>query len=130
MTVIEAINKVDSLKPNTYSEPEKIGWLSSADLIIKHRVLDSHELNDGETAITDDDLDYASADAGREKDLILPMPYDEAYIHYLSAQIDYWNHEIPKYNNSMAMFNSVLNAFANEWNRTHMPKGVHKFKYF
>ena len=35
MTLIEVINKVDTVKPNGYSEQEKIGWLSTLDGIVK-----------------------------------------------------------------------------------------------
>ena len=130
MTVQEAIDKVDALKPNTYTIPEKLGWLASADLIVKHRVIDTHELNSGETEITDADIDYLANNIGSDTVLLLPKPYDDAYIHYLSSQIDYWNHEIPKYNNAMAMFNSALTSYSNEYHRSHTPKGIHKFNFF
>ena len=35
MKIIEAIQAVDTLKPNTYSELEKIQWLSKLDSTIK-----------------------------------------------------------------------------------------------
>ena len=36
MKIIEAIQAVDTLKPNTYSELEKIQWLSKLDSTIKN----------------------------------------------------------------------------------------------
>ena len=45
MTIIEAINKLDALKFNTYSQNDKVAWLSQLDLAIKRTVLDNHEGN-------------------------------------------------------------------------------------
>ena len=49
MTISEAINKIDSLKPNGYSQTDKISWLSLADGMIKNNIIDTHEI-DGEQA--------------------------------------------------------------------------------
>ena len=43
MTIIEAINKVDSLKPNGYTQSDKVGWLSVLDGAIKRSVIDTHD---------------------------------------------------------------------------------------
>ena len=53
MTIIEAINKIDALKPNNYSQGDKIGWLSTLDGIIKKEIIDTHEGADKEKAITE-----------------------------------------------------------------------------
>ena len=45
MTIIEAINKVDALKFNTYSQNDKITWLSKLDLAVKRLILDNHGNN-------------------------------------------------------------------------------------
>jgi hypothetical protein len=62
-------------------------------------------------------------------ELLVHAPHDELYLYWLEAQIDYWNGEMAKYNNSIEMFNAVYEAFANHYNRVHMPKGK-KFKFF
>ena len=43
MTVMEAINHVDAVKPNGYSQNEKIRWLSYLDGIVKKEIIDTHE---------------------------------------------------------------------------------------
>lgn len=53
MTINEAIQAVDSLKPNGYSELEKIGWLSELDGTIKAEIIDTHEGADKEEAINE-----------------------------------------------------------------------------
>ena len=43
MKIIEAIQKVDALKPNNYSQEDKIKWLSTLDGVIKREIIDTHE---------------------------------------------------------------------------------------
>ena len=43
MKIIEAIHAVDSLKPNSYSESDKVRWLSTLDGLIKANIIDTHE---------------------------------------------------------------------------------------
>ena len=42
MTIIEAINKNDLLKPNNFTQMDKIIWLSTLDGIIKKEIIDTH----------------------------------------------------------------------------------------
>ena len=43
MTIIEAINRLDELKHNTYSELNKVEWLSRLDNMVKKHIIDTHE---------------------------------------------------------------------------------------
>ena len=122
MKLIEAINQIDAVKPNGYSQADKIRWLSTLDGIIKSEVIDTHEGAYFEFNGYTDDTPLTT-------ELLIPAPYDEAYIFYLESKIDYWNGEIAKYNNSIAMYNEAYSAYERYYNRTHMPKGK-KFKYF
>jgi hypothetical protein len=123
MTIIEAINKVDELKPNSYTQLDKIRWLSNLDGTIKTEIIDTHE--DGEDVI----FTGYSEDGDTAIDLLVPAPYDILYVYWLEAQIDYANGEYSKYSNSMTMFNEAYSAFEKYYNRNHMPKGK-KFKFF
>lgn len=122
MKIIEAIQKVDALKPNNYSQEDKIKWLSTLDGTIKKEIIDTHE---GGNVIEFNGYDMSSL----ESELLIPAPYEDIYIKWLEAQIDYNNSEIGKYNNSMAMFNSACGNYERYYNRTHMPIGK-KIKYF
>lgn len=122
MKVMEAIDRTDSLKHNTYTIGEKVEWLSRLDGLVKAQIIDTHE--DGENiefnGYTEKDMD---------KDLLIPMPFDEVYIRWLEAQIDYYNGEIARYNNSMMMYQSAFDAYQRQYNQLHMPKGQ-KLKYW
>ena len=123
MKIIEAINRIDSLKHNTYSNNEKLAWLSRLDSMVKRLIIDTHE--DGE------DITFTGYDdrTDMETEMLVPAPFDEVYLKWLEAQIDYTNGEYDKYNNAIDMFNTAYEGYQNYYNRTHMPKGK-KFKFF
>lgn len=123
MTIMEALYQIDELKPNTYSQSEKIKWLSTLDGMIKSEIIDTHE--DGKA----DEFKGYGEEADLTTVLLVPYPYDDIYLRWLETQIDYSNGEYGKYNNSIAMYNTAYTAFANYYNRTHMPKGSGKFKF-
>ncbi len=117
MTIIEAINQIDSLKPNSYSQSDKVRWLSRLDGKVQKDIINTHE-GGNEIAVTKYDEQTRTS-----TELLIPHPYDEAYILWLEAQIDYANGEYAKYNNSITTFNEAYEQFERFYNRTHMPKG-------
>lgn len=124
MTVFEAIARLDVIKPNGYTDVDKIRWLSDLDGRIKTEIIDTHEGGDeipfeGYTR----DTDIANVN------LLVSAPYDDIYIKYLEAQIDYANAEFGRYNNSIVAFNSSFAAYERYYNRHHMPNET-KIKYF
>lgn len=123
MKIIEAINAIDELKHNTYSQEEKVKWLSRLDGMVKRLIIDTHDGAEGVTF-----YGYRS-DTDPETVLLVPEPFDEMYLRWLEAQIDYANGEYGKYNNSILMYQADYDAYANYYNRNHMPKGQ-KIKYF
>lgn len=123
MKILEAITKIDTLKPNTYSQTEKIKWLSTLDGTIKTEIIDTHEGGEGIV------FNGYGDDTSLDTELLVPSAYSDVYIRYLEAQIDYANAEYGKYNNAMAMYNNAYSSFERYYNRTHMPKGK-KFKFF
>ena len=123
MKIIDAINRIDSLKHNTYSQSDKVAWLSEVDCDVAKNVIATH--NGGE------DIDFTGYDdsTDTQTELLIPAPYDKVYLLWMEAWIDYYNGEYEKYNNAMAMFNTAYDGFKNYYNRTNMPKGK-KFKFF
>jgi hypothetical protein len=115
MTIMGAINHLDAVKPNGYSQVEKIRWLSQLDGVIKTEIIDTHE---GGEKITFKEYNEMTP---LTEELLVPHPYDEVYIRWLEAQIDYANGEYGKYNNSITMYNTALSAYEKYYNRTHKP---------
>ena len=123
MTIREAIAKIDALKLNTFTQSNKVAWLSAIDGIIKNEIIDTHEGGEG--------IPFNGYDDNTPTDtvLLVPAPYDDIYIRWLEAQMDYTNNEYGKYGNSMTMYNAAYSAYERYYNRNHMPLGK-SFKYF
>ena len=115
MTIMEAINWLDGLKANTYTVEDKVAWLSRLDGRIYEEIISTHV-----GCCMRSFSPYSSDDT--EEELIAEAPHDEMYIRWLEAQIDYANGEYNKYNNSITAFNAAYQAFADYYNRTHLPK--------
>ena len=123
MTISQAIERTDGLIHNTYSQEEKVQWLSMVDASVKEQVIDTHEDPPGVT------FEGYGPDTELETVLLVPEPYSDLYVRWLEAQIHYYNGEYGKYNQALAMYNAAFGAYVNHYNRTHMPKGQH-FRYF
>jgi hypothetical protein len=123
MTILEAIGRTDDLKPNNFTELDKIRWLSELEWIVKRKVIDTHE--GGENII----FNGYDETTNTEDVLIVSAPHDDIYLKWLEAKIDYHNGEYVKYNNSSVAFNNAYSEFANCYNRLHKPKQT-KLKFF
>lgn len=123
MKIIEAINKLDALKPNAYSYEDKVAWLSRVDAMIKKHIIDTHE---GAEKIS---FEGYRPDTDMQTVLLAPEPFEELYLRYLEAQVDYHNMEYDGYNQSILLFKAAYNSFERWYNRNHMPLGG-KMKYF
>ena len=115
MKIVEAISKVDALKPNTYNPEDKIEWLSTLDSRVKSQIIDAHE--GGEKVLF---RGYDST-TDQETELLVPAPYDEMYLRWLEAMIDYHNSDDSRYNNAIILFNNAYEGFKRYYTRTHMP---------
>lgn len=116
MTIREALETVDKLKPNQYDAQTKINWLSKLDGMIFKEVILTH--------IHPPDLGaFAGYDgANEETELIVPYPYGEdVYNYFLQSMIDKENGEMAKYNQSATLYNNAYKAYCNWYNRTHRP---------
>ena len=115
MTIHNAINSIDELMHNTYTQENKVTWLSRVDTMVKKLVIDTHD--GGE------DVSFSgyNEDTDLETMLLIPEPFDEAYLRWMEAQIHYHNGEYDKYNNAVVMFNTAFGAYKSEYTRNHMP---------
>lgn len=115
MTIQEAVNLVDRMKPNQYDHETKVQWLSKLDGMIFREVIATHE---GGTLTAFDGYDASDPDVV----LLVPYPYDEdVYNYFLQSQIDKENGEMAKYNQSIVLYNNAYQTFWNWYNRTYRP---------
>ena len=114
MTIIQAIGRVDEIKPNQYGNSVKIAWLSHIDGLIKERVFDNYQGEKVEFQGYNEETDIY------ETELLVPAPYDELYIHWLKAQIDLSNGETGRYNTEITLFNTYLDEYSKAYTRKHL----------
>lgn len=115
MKINEAIQRLDSLKFNTYKQDDKLDWLSRLDNMVKKQIIDTHE---GAESVS---FNEYTADTPLDTVLLVPAPYDEVYLRWMEAQIDYHNGEINSYNNAIILFNTAFNAYKEHYNSAHKP---------
>jgi hypothetical protein len=115
MTIAEAIARLDNLKFNTYSQEQKISWLSELDGRIKLKIIDTHE---GHEQIS---FSGYNQDTPKDTVLLVGSPFEDIYLRWMEAQVDYCNKEFDLYNSSITMFNAALTQLENHYNMHHMP---------
>ena len=103
MTVQQAINALDDVKPNAFSQNTKLRWLS---------VLDGRLANEVFLMAPDEvEENYNYTSANLSDNLLVGMPYDDLYIWWMQAQADLANGEYDKAQNTMAVFNQLWEQF-------------------
>lgn len=117
MTIIEAINRTDNMRPNVYDQMTKIEWLSQLDGQVK-------ALYDGYQGAERSAFQGYGPQTPMETVLLIQPPYDGIYLKWLEAQIERSNGEIERYNEAITLYNTEFQAFANAYSRSHMAKGA------
>lgn len=117
MTIQEAIDRIDMLKPNKFPDRQKVAWLSDLDGMVAKEVLMTHEG-------TPDGYVFRGYDQETPYDteLLVQAPYVDIYQHYMATQMDIANAESGKYAQDMMLFNNAWTTFGDYWTRTHMPR--------
>lgn len=123
MTLVEAIQTTDRLKPNDYSFEEKVAWLSELDGIIRREIIDVRE------GAPEEEFAGYGPETDDDTVLVVYAPYEEIYPTWLGNKIDFYNQEAALYNNSAIRYNDLLNAFRNDYNRHHSAKRV-RYNWF
>ncbi|MCI7639157.1 MAG: hypothetical protein MSS60_04945 [Clostridiales bacterium] len=118
MTVRQAIERIDSIVRNTYTNEEKVFWLSNLDAQIATFIL--------KTIPPYKEQYEQNMDSG----LLAEPPFDMMYIHWLEAQIAYANGEIERYSNAISVYQQEYDSYANYVARNTTPETVTTIKYF
>lgn len=111
MTPNKAIETVDRLKPNSYSEEDKLRWINELDGMVQRLVIQ-----------TDNVIQYSYPE-DMDRELLIPSPFEEVYALFLEAKIDYYNREYANYNNSALMFETQYSEYKKAYIREHQAKG-------
>lgn len=122
MTIIEAVNRTDHIKPNVYDQETKVHWLSQLDGDI-HSYMS--RFADGPGGVFGG---YGDGDPVCTI-LLVDTPYDGIYQRWLEAQIDLANGEYDRYNASISLFNAEYEAFCRDYARKHRPRQAGRFLF-
>ena len=119
MTIQEALDRVDIIRPNGLKKINKIAALSELDGLIRKEIIDRHYQTRDEEVPGPYEGYTEETDPATE--LLAPFPYDEIYTYWLCCKVDYQNLEMDKYNNDRLMFNNAFDTLSDYWTRTHLP---------
>lgn len=101
MTLSQAINMVDDIKPNAFSDETKTAWINEAEGLVQTEVL----------LLAIDDVKAYRWERDYGTELLAKPPHDKIYWTYLSAMVDFGNGEYNKYQNTMQLFNSFFGEY-------------------
>lgn len=110
MTANKVIELVDEIRPNSFNEEQKFGWINDLEGMVQELVIQTDEVK---PLAYPEDMD---------KELLIPAPFDNVYGLYLESMIDFYNREYGNYNNTAAMFETRFSAYKKAYIREHRAK--------
>ena len=118
MTALEAISEFDTLKPNSFSQEQKLRWLDRLDGFVQKSVLDWYPGR--QTSFAGGELDRV---------LLMEEPFAEAYLHWMEAKVHYFNQEIDRYNSAIGMFRGIFEDYQRELHRREALPASQDFRF-
>lgn len=113
MTIQEAINKANELRPNPISADTKVDYLNELNAQIAETM--GVDMPDKLTAQSTEDL-------------LMPYPYEQVYVLYLTAMIDNAQEEFALFNNDMVLFNQAMHEALAWWRRHHKKESINAIR--
>ena len=117
MTIRQAIDLADEIRPSELSGAIKLHWLSALDGELQTDLFSQYEQAPDTAAPYDADTDPGTA-------LLVDWPFDDLYVRYLVMCTDLANGDLERYNNDAVYYNRILRSFVTHYARTHTPKAV------
>ena len=115
ITIQQAIDHIDALKPNMFPVEKKVQWLSDVDSMVFSEIYATHVASPvAEFHGYADDVDTSLT-------LLVPEPYTDIYRNYLAMQMDLATAESTKYTQDMLLFNASYKVFSDFWRSSHRP---------
>ncbi len=109
-TLADVISKVDSIKPNIFSQSQKRDWVYSLEM----------QIREFKNLYTDEETDMLFLN-DENATLTLDIQWTDIYVYYLMSMIDMANCDVVMYNNNTALFNEMLKSWQKKFRRENMP---------
>lgn len=114
MTVNELIARFNDERQNTETPDNLIARIRQLEEVVLEDVILTHENKIEEP-------EHYFDDWGVTSQLLIPVPYIDAYINYLDMYVQLKLNQLGRYNNASALFNNAYIAYQQWYNRTHKP---------
>lgn len=124
MTIDDAIQQIQKLRPSDVDVVQIIAWLSKMDMRVFREVI---EPRDG-AEITE--FTRYSGMTDRTRELLIPAPWDELYLYYLDAQLSYWLGEDEAYNIATARMQGMYEDFKADYASKHRQRERVQARYW
>ena len=119
MTIQNAMETVEKLRPHAIPSNVVVRWLSDLDMKVFEDLIKTHMDR------PDDDLEPYGSDTPVTTELLIPEPYDmDVYTSYIKLKIDEELAETNRYVFDTQMFNTALTEYYSYYNRRHMPASI------
>ena len=116
MTIQEALDQLDEMKPNMMSRRLKLKYLTEIEQLIFDEIIMRHE-HDPE--LTQKPVYSEDSDPGGV--LLIPDPYSSLYLYWLMTKVDMQNQEDARYNIDRQHFENAYDTMSDWYTREHMP---------
>ena len=116
MTLQEAIDLADEMKPNMMSRRLKLKYITEIEQLIHDEIVMKHvhTQEEEEKPVYDETTDPGTV-------LVVPDPYGMLYVYWLFTKIDMQNQEDERYNVDRAHFENAYDQMSDWWTRTRIP---------
>ena len=115
MKVREILVMVDQLRPNAYTDKEKIAMLNTIEGRVYTDIMSK----------ADDGLNWTFIpfeEGQEERELVVPVPFTELYIFFLMSRIDFLNGDSGRYNDTMVLLQNAWDEYAAYYRENNKPK--------
>lgn len=109
MTINEAIQRADGLRPNAYTEDDKAVWANQVESSVQRDVM----------KLPAESRKYFKYPEDGDKELTLTGEWEELYVLFIVSMFDYWSQDTAKYNNSAKMYNDQFDAYKAQYIKEH-----------
>jgi hypothetical protein len=116
MTIQEALDQLDEMKPNMMSRRLKMKYLTEIEQLIFDEIVMKHE-HDPE--LVEKPVYTEDSEPGTE--LIIQDPYSMVYVYWLMTKVDIQTQEDARYNIDRMHFENAYNTMSDWYTREHMP---------
>lgn len=114
MKVREVLMTVDQLRPNAYTDKEKIDMLNTIEGRVYTDIFQKAEGFEGE---------FIPFEEGQEeRELAVPVPFTELYTFFLMSRIDFLNGDSGRYNDTMVLLQNAWDEYAAYYRENNKPK--------